>query len=291
MVCNGDTDYFQSKSMFPSPNSENLAIWAHFHAARPSADGITHHKWENPGVFLRWAQDDEETAGAASPRSAADAAARSISRVTFIIFDCPPNFVRRTISSLRTSGAWKRPAQQPIWLLAEFLRCWHQTVDEAAWSITGLANEVEQITFQEAAKLPDLYLDLTKESEKEKEKGKGKDPSSAAQLPLLKAHIVAKNGIYSLEALDSALKCVGKVVDYYKGIQSTSGSGSSPCGNRDDDEIRKSLAYTTELFQSTRYRIISVDNRMKNVINLVSIYFIFLLLPATLPFLYIKTIP
>jgi len=235
---------------------------------------MTHHKWDNPGAFLRWAQKDEESAGAASPRSATDAAAQSISRVTFIIFDCPPDFVRRTIDSLRTRGAWKRPARQPVWLLAEFLRCWHQTVDEAAWSITGLANEVEQITFQEAAVLPDLYFDLTEGSEKEKkEKGKEKkDPSSATQLPLLKAHIVAKNGIYSLEALDSALRCVGKVVDYYKGIQSRSGSGSSPGGNKEDDEIHKSLAYTAELFQSTRYRIISVENRMKNVINLVSFF-------------------
>jgi len=185
----------------------------------------------------------KEATGIEGARSSTEVPAWSASRVTFIIFDSPPHFVRRTLDSLRARGAWRVPTREPLWLLAEFLRCWHQTVDEAAWSITKLANEVEQTTFQEAAKLPDPT----------------EEPFTP--LPLFKAHVVAKNGIYSLEALDSALKCIDKAVDYHNDVQPRS---------PDWDDVHKSLLYTTDLFHSTRYRINSVNDRMKNVINLVS---------------------
>ncbi|KAH6854674.1 hypothetical protein B0I37DRAFT_36799 [Chaetomium sp. MPI-CAGE-AT-0009] len=129
-----------------------------------------------------------------------------------------------------------------MWLLAEFLRCWHQTVDTAAWGITDLANQVEQTTFQEAAKL----LDAMEEQ--------------AKPLPLFKAHVVAKNAIYNLEALDSTLRCLEKSIECHSNIEKRSPYWLG---------THESLLYTAELFKSTRYRILSVDTRMKNVINLV----------------------
>ena len=192
--------------------------------------------------MLRWVCNDNETASTKGAQPPAGASASGISQVTFIMFDGPPCF-SRTLNSLRSRGAWRVPTGEPLWLLAEFLRCWHQTVDKAAWSITKQANKVENTTFQEAAKLSDLT----------------EEPSSP--LPLFEAHVVAKNGIYSLEALDSALKCIGNAIDRHNNVQPRS---------PDWDKVHESLVYTAELFHSTRYRITSVDNRMKNVINLVS---------------------
>ena len=133
---------------------------------------------------------------------------------------------------------------EPFWLLAEFFRCWHQTVDEAAWTLTDLANKVERTAFDHAREPREPMM------------------ASGMGLPLRESHVIAKNALYSLEALDSVLRCLGRAIDcHHRGARSSSPQRRA---------IQGSLDYTAELFHSTRHRILSVDSRMKNVINLVS---------------------
>jgi hypothetical protein len=81
-----------------------------------------------------------------------------------------------------------------------------------------------------------------------------------AKLPLYDVHIVAKNTIYSVEALESAIRTVHRAIDCHAVVMKESAARES---------TRQSLLYCIELLYSTRQRTLSVENRMKNVVNLV----------------------
>lgn len=224
--------------------TEVLVVWAHFVAARPPAGSNFRHAWIKSGVFLRWEEICPDATGSQNPGPSTEVIPTKTFRVTFIIFDTPVTFIKRTLRSLKPRNSWKTAVAEPLWLLAEFFRSWHQTVDEAAWGVTRLANEVELMAFEQAKEPPDHT----------------KPPG--VKIPLMRPHIVAKNALYNLEALNSALRALGKAIAYHRTVQKE----MAPPRWQATGE---SLEYTEELFLSTRHRMLSVDSRMKNVISLV----------------------
>jgi hypothetical protein len=85
---------------------------------------------------------------------------------------------------------------------------------------------------------------------------------SSTAVDLNELHGIAKNLIFMLESLDAALRALDAAI-------------ASHCETRHACSemwraTHSSLLYRRELFHATRLRILSVDNRVKNIINLVS---------------------
>lgn len=63
--------------------------------------------------------------------------------------DPPDSFLARVNRILDPEDGeqeeWRKAIAEPLWLLAEFFRSWHATVDVAAWKLTDLANELEKV--------------------------------------------------------------------------------------------------------------------------------------------------
>jgi len=78
---------------------------------------------------------------------------------------------------------------------------------------------------------------------------------------LYDAHVAAKNALYSLEGLDSALEALDRVIASHEELYGP-GEDSWKSTQRD-------LLYSRDLFRSTRQRMRSVQSRLNNVINLV----------------------
>lgn len=86
-------------------------------------------------------------------------------------------------------------------------------------------------------------------------------------------HLLAKDAIHLVEGVDAALRSLNCVLDAHSDLK-----GSKT--GEDFDEIWKrtseALKHRVEMLQSTRLRLASVDQRLKNIINLVRFTSIYL---------------
>jgi hypothetical protein len=77
-------------------------------------------------------------------------------------------------------------------------------------------------------------------------------------------HYLAKDAIHMVEGLDAILRSLECVLRYHSEMEEL---------QKDDpaiwEAIHRSLHYRREMFHSTRLRMLSVDQRLKNVINMV----------------------
>jgi hypothetical protein len=85
-------------------------------------------------------------------------------------------------------------------------------------------------------------------------------------------HNLAKDAIHMVEGLDASLRSLECALRYHSEMEKL---------QKDDpaiwEAIHRSLHYRREMFHSTRLRMLSVDQRLKNIINMVgySNYFSF----------------
>lgn len=75
-------------------------------------------------------------------------------------------------------------------------------------------------------------------------------------------HAVSKDAIHLLEGVDATIRSLECTIQAHSETQATDTFAWS--GARDNLRLRR------ELFHSTRLRLLSIDQRLKNVINLVS---------------------
>jgi hypothetical protein len=83
-------------------------------------------------------------------------------------------------------------------------------------------------------------------------------------------HNLAKDAIHMVEGLDSVLRSLECALRYHNEMEKL---------RKDDtaifEAIHRSLHYRREMFHSTRLRMLSVDQRLKNIINMVRYPIIF----------------
>ncbi|KAK3381195.1 hypothetical protein B0H63DRAFT_450561 [Podospora didyma] len=138
----------------------------------------------------------------------------------------------------------------PYILVDDALAPWHERIDKVAWDVNSLVRDDEEDIFRRAQMLR-----------------AGTDSGAIVKhLGLHRIHTSAKNTIFMVEALDSAIRSVDLALADHKGLlpQGTGGPGNV---NLWENTTRR-LRHTSDLFHSTRLRTTSCQERIKNTVDL-----------------------
>ncbi|KAM5465147.1 hypothetical protein MferCBS49748_005087 [Microsporum ferrugineum] len=178
--------------------------------------------------------------------SAADGKHHGKAPVTLMCFRPMPGLVQR-FHQLAEAADWTDVLQDPYLLLDMAFEYWFLCLDDSAWKTNDFCRGIEKGAFQGTKRL---------------------DASSASSpaVDLHHVHTIAKNAIFMLEGVDATLRSLDAAVTHHQELSQT----RPPIWRA----THSSLLYRKELFHSTRLRIISVEKRLQNIINLVRILLI-----------------
>lgn len=205
-------------------------IWIHFLAVLPVLPFDKRHRWIKSGLVLKW-----------SPKasSSSSSTGESSRKVTLICFQ-PVLGTLLAINRLFKSSTWEDVLEDPYLLINASFETWHELIDENAWKLLDLCREAERRTFEHSAK-----LDI--------------DTSELLAIDYNSIHHLSKDSIHLVEGLDAVLRSLECALRCHNEMEH----------NSDVWKVTQdALHYRREMFHSTRLRMISVEQRLKNVINL-----------------------
>ncbi|CAP71653.1 uncharacterized protein PODANS_6_60 [Podospora anserina S mat+] len=172
--------------------------------------------------------------------------------VTFLAFQPPLESIQALVTFI-LSSTWNHVNNDPYVIVDVALSSWYQRVDSIAWDVTHLVRTDEKRLFERAK-----ILETT-------------DPSSHSRhlssLDLHGIHTSAKNAIYLTEALDAILRAVDRVLSAHKELLHDP-KNKWRTEDRTWENTHRLLRYRSELFNSTRLRIVSSHERIKNAVDL-----------------------
>ncbi|KAJ6444935.1 para-nitrobenzyl esterase [Purpureocillium lavendulum] len=136
---------------------------------------------------------------------------------------------------------WEDVLVDPYLLLNMAFGTWYQLVDEKAWEVLDLARASEKTVFEEAAALEGrAFASLT--------------------INYHHIHAVAKEALHMIEGVDAVLRSLASATQAHAEMDAR------------DTTVWKAahdaLQHRAEMFFSTRLRLASIDQRLKNCINL-----------------------
>ncbi|EEQ35659.1 conserved hypothetical protein [Microsporum canis CBS 113480] len=172
--------------------------------------------------------------------SAADGKHHGKAPVTLTCFRPMPGLVQR-FHQLAEAADWTDVLQDPYLLLDMVFEYWFLCLDDSAWKTNDFCRDIEKGAFQGTKRL---------------DAGSASPPA----VDLHHVHTIAKNAIFMLEGVDATLRSLDAAVTHHQELSQT----RPPVWRA----THSSLLYRKELFHSTRLRIISVEKRLQNIINL-----------------------
>ncbi|KAK4193996.1 hypothetical protein QBC40DRAFT_291548 [Triangularia verruculosa] len=172
--------------------------------------------------------------------------------VTFLAFQPPFESTKALVDFIR-SPTWTHVNTDPYVIVEVVISSWYQRVDSLAWEVTDLVREDEKRLFERARLLQSAN-----------------STSSSLHFSSLDLHGIhnsAKNTIYLVEALDAILRAVDKVLSAHKELLPDPTNKWKP-ENRIWPNTHRLLQYRSELFHSTKLRVVSSHERIKNAVDL-----------------------
>ncbi|KAI1773001.1 hypothetical protein F4818DRAFT_424582 [Hypoxylon cercidicola] len=172
-------------------------------------------------------------------------ATSNYNQVTLIFFQ-PPSFFLNIIKHLFwTKGDWEDALVDPYHLVNGAFKAWYQTVDQQAWKILELARNEEIIVFEQSS-LP------------------GPGELGPLEIDYRRIHHRAKDAIHLVEVLDAVILSLECAINEHTDMQRDMKRDAELIWKTEHDELR----HRRETFRSTRLRLSSIDQRLRNVINL-----------------------
>ncbi|KAK4173350.1 hypothetical protein QBC36DRAFT_336027 [Triangularia setosa] len=224
-------------------------LWMHFLVKIPTTASQPNMEegWLKWGFVMTW-----QPKPARSQQPSAGAAVKPDYSVTLIAFQPPLESIEALVGFI-LSPTWTHVNADPYVLVDVALSSWYQRVDRLAWDVTHLVRTDEKHLFQRAKMLQSAnskssFLHFS-------------------SLDLHGIHTSAKNAIYLVEALDAILRAVDRVLSAHKELLPDS-TNKWRTENRIWDNTHRLLRYRSELFHSTRLRIVSSHERIKNTVDL-----------------------
>ncbi|KAF8851593.1 hypothetical protein BDZ45DRAFT_695785 [Acephala macrosclerotiorum] len=167
------------------------------------------------------------------------------------LFGIPSDFVAERFHAVTHSFSTRKlrdesenTLRDPYFLINASFETWHELVDENAWKLVDFSREAEKSIFEHSAQLEI-------------------DSSELLAIDYNSIHDLAKDAIHMVEGLDAVLRSLECALHYHSEIEKL---------QEDDpaiwEAIHRCLHYRKEMFHSTRLRMLSVDQRLKNVINM-----------------------
>lgn len=190
------------------------------------------------------------------------------SKVTLICFE-PPSALWPAINRLYKSPDWEDVLMDPFLLLCLVYEAWYQLVDENAWKVLDLARELEEVCFGPCYILLSnpSYQVIFQQAAALEAAGSG-----IFSINYNHIHRLAKEGLHLIEGVDGALRSLDRAIETHADIGRTNVTIHRA--------TQDALYHRREMFHSTRLRLLSVDQRLKNVINFVCATFLLLRLPS-----------
>jgi len=153
--------------------------------------------------------------------------------------------------------------KDPYLLINASFETWYELIDESAWKLLDLSREAERVRYScfRLGCKEFLVANCNGQSTFEHSAQLEIDSSKLLAIDYNGIHNLAKDAIHLVEGLDAVLRSLECVLRYHGEIE------------KHDSVIWKAthdaLHYRREMFHSTRLRMLSVEQRLKNVINMV----------------------
>ncbi|KAH9904159.1 hypothetical protein F4778DRAFT_780840 [Xylariomycetidae sp. FL2044] len=163
-------------------------------------------------------------------------------QITLLVFQAPHD-IWSIIDHLRRSPDWGHALVDPYLLMNMVFEAWYLGMDDETWAIVDSSREVEKEVFEQSSFIGSSELDLL-------------------EFDYKKIHNIAKGAMHLIEGVDAALRSLECVIGHH---------AEAPTDSRDGIVWRAThdaLRHRRELFYSTRLRLTSIDQRLKNIINL-----------------------
>lgn len=160
-------------------------------------------------------------------------------RVTLICFGVPAELAAR-FEALLGSEEWKTIVEDPSLLLTFVYKSWYKQTDEIVWLASDRGSALERRVVKETTAA--VYT------------------ARNSDVELEKLYRITKTVIHLLEGIDSTIASLE--------MARKSCSKAPPAGSRERrNEVVSELEYRAEMFRGTRFRLISLNERLKNVNN------------------------
>jgi hypothetical protein len=185
-------------------------------------------------------------------------------QVTLICFQPLPG-LWLAINRLFKSDCWEDVLKDPYLLINASLEAWHELIDESAWKLLDLSRQAERVRFSSSLPISKEFFvsELNGQSTFEHSAQLGSNGSERIAINYNGIHNLAKDAIHMVEGLDAVLRSVECALRCHSEKE------------KDDSVVwtatHNALQYRKEMFHSTRLRMVSVEQRLKNVINLVGL--------------------
>ncbi|KIX00001.1 uncharacterized protein Z518_10928 [Rhinocladiella mackenziei CBS 650.93] len=206
-------------------------VWIHFLGVFPSEPASS---WAKSGLILHCSP-------AGTLYNGASVSPPELSwRVTLICFGPVAGFWR-AINRVFHSDSWVDILYDPYLLISMAFESWYALTDENAWLVNDWSRETEKDIFNHSARLAD----------------------SSFHQPVLdytRIHRFAKDTIFLIEGLEAALRSLERAIQCH-----------ADTGKKNPviwQATHEALLHHREMFHSTRLRTLSVEHRLKNLINL-----------------------
>ncbi len=214
------------------------ALWMHFLAGIPMVDSPDRQpEWLKWGFVLTWLPSLQ-----GGPEGTT---LQTTYTVSLILFQPPVETLQRLIAFVQ-SPSWTEAMADPYVLVDLALLSWYHRIDKAAWDVNTLIRTEEQDIFRRTR---------TFRSTSDK-------VSAIAEIDLHRIHTSAKNAVFMIESLDSAIRLVDAALSDHE-------EWCGDKGSRAWLNIHRRLRHRGELFQSSRLRTVSSQARIKNTVDLV----------------------
>ncbi|EAQ84503.1 hypothetical protein CHGG_08517 [Chaetomium globosum CBS 148.51] len=219
-------------------------LWMHFLGAVPSMDSLDRQpEWLKSGFILTWLPRTAQARRPLNSSSAPPEVTQMTYTVGLLLFSPPVEALQRLVEFVK-SPRWRTATFDPYVLVDIALVAWYHRIDKVAWDVTNLIRAEEEDIFQRARKL------------------KSTAESVVTDLDLHRIHTSAKNAIFTIEALDAAIRLVDSTLSNHELF------GQSQRGDRLWENTHRLLHHRRELFHSTKLRTVSCQARIKNTIDL-----------------------
>lgn len=176
------------------------------------------------------------------------------------------------IHRLFKSDCWEDVLKDPYLLINASFEAWYELIDESAWKLLDLSREAERVGCSSSYLFCKEFLVSNRDRQGIFEHSAQLEinDSELNSKDYKNIHNLAKDAIHMVEGLDAALRSVECALHYHGEVEKHDALIWTATHN--------ALQYRKEMFHSTRLRMVSVEQRLKNVINMVG-HSIFILCP------------
>ncbi|KAF3481513.1 uncharacterized protein GIQ15_04272 [Arthroderma uncinatum] len=207
------------------------SVWIQFLCTASSPD-VERSEWLRSSVVLKWS-----TAGDRTP----DGRFHCKAPVTLMCFGHVASTIGKRLIRLVRGADWEDVLQDPYLLLDMVYEAWYIHLDDSGWKTNDFCRNIEKDAFRGARHLDASF-------------------QGAPVVDLHHVHTIAKNAIFMLEGLEATLRSLDAAIAHHRELPDT----HLPIWKA----THSTLVHRRELFQATKLRIISVEKRLANIINL-----------------------